>query len=369
MKNKKRKIRVLVLFGGKSAEHEVSLQSAKNVINSINKEKYEVVLMGIDKGGKWRLNAASQFLLNEGNPKLVKLNKEGESVALIPGNKERQLVGLSQENAVGTIDVVFPVLHGTFGEDGTVQGMLKLANIPFVGASVLGSAIGMDKDVQKRLLRDAKVPVAKFIVLHKENQKEMSYEKIVRELGTPFFIKPANLGSSVGVHKVKSKKEFPAAIQDAFAYDRKILVEEFIKGRELECSVLGNEKPIASVPGEVLPQHEFYSYEAKYIDEHGAMLEIPAKLPQKTTERVKELAVKAFKVLCCEGLARADFFLREDGEIFLNEINTIPGFTKISMYPKLWEASGLSYQKLVDTLIQLALDRFQKEQKLKTSFL
>lgn len=363
----KKKIRVLVLFGGKSAEHEVSLQSAKNVINSINKEKYEVVLMGIDKGGTWRLNAASQFLLNAGNPKLVKLNKEGESVALVPGNDKQILVGLSQQDAVGIVDVVFPVLHGTFGEDGTVQGMLKLANIPFVGASVLGSAVGMDKDVQKRLLRDAKISIAKFVVL--KNPKDMSYEQIVRELGTPFFVKPANLGSSVGVHKVKNRKQFTEAIKDAFSYDTKILVEEFIKGRELECSVLGNEKPIASLPGEVLPSHEFYSYEAKYIDEHGARLEIPAKVPKKIVQQIQKLAVEAFKVLSCEGMARVDFFLREDGKVLINEINTIPGFTKISMYPKLWEASGLSYEKLVDTLIQLAIERFEKEKKLKTTFL
>jgi D-alanine-D-alanine ligase len=366
-KKKSRKIRVLVLFGGKSAEHEISLQSAKNVVNSIDKDKYEVVLMGIDKKGQWRLSGGSSLLLKSGNQKAMELDKQGESIALVPGNQERQLVGISEEGAVGEIDVVFPVLHGTFGEDGTVQGLLKLANIPFVGASVLGSAIGMDKDVQKRLLRDAKIPVAKFIVLN--DPKETSYEKIVKEVGLPFFIKPANLGSSVGVHKVKSKQELSAALKDAFSYDRKVLVEEFIKGRELECAVLGNEKPIASVPGEVIPQREFYSYEAKYIDEHDAVLEIPAKVSAKTIKRIQELAVKSFQVLYCEGMARVDFFLKENGEVLLNEINTIPGFTKISMYPKLWEASGVSYEKLIDALIQLAIKRFEKEQQLKTSFL
>ncbi len=366
-KRKKKKIRVLFLFGGKSAEHEVSLQSAKNVINFINKEKYEVVLMGIDKKGGWRLSAGSQYLLNADNPKSVKLNKQGESVALVPGHSEKRLIGLSRENVTGAVDVVFPVLHGTFGEDGTVQGLLKLLDVPFVGAGVLGSAVGMDKDVQKRLLRDAGIPVVKFVVLH--DPKEINYEQIVREIGIPFFIKPANAGSSVGVHKVKNKSQFQEAIKDAFSYDLKILAEQYIKGRELECSVLGNEQPIASVPGEVLPQHEFYSYEAKYLDEHGAVLEIPAKVPGPIAKRIQELAARAFRVLCCKGMARADFFMAENGDLYLNEINTIPGFTKTSMYPKLWEASGLSYENLIDKLIRLAIERFQQEKKLKRSFL
>ena len=233
MNPKKKKIRVLVLFGGRSVEHEVSLQSAKNVVNSINKEKYEVVLVGIDKEGKWRLNAAQRFLPVANGSKSLKLDKEGENLAFIPGNAKQQMVGLSRQDVVRAVDVVFPVLHGTFGEDGTVQGMLKLMNIPFVGAGVLGSAVGMDKDVQKRLLRDANIPVAKFVVFTKDGTEKMGYERIVQEVGTPFFVKPANLGSSVGVHKVKNRKQFREAIKDAFSYDTKILAEEFIKGREL----------------------------------------------------------------------------------------------------------------------------------------
>lgn len=360
-----RKIRVGVLFGGKSAEHEVSLQSAKNVADAIDKEKYEVALIGIDKAGKWLLPNKSQFLLNANDPKLIKLNKENEeSVALVP-QSGGALTNLTNEGASSSIDVVFPILHGPFGEDGTVQGLLKLAGVPFVGASVLGSAVGMDKDVMKRLLRDAGIPIAKFLVFKQED--EIDFEKVKEELGMPLFIKPANLGSSVGVSKVKTKEDFDAAIQHAFEYDTKILIEEFVDAREVECAVLGNQNPIASGVGEIIPTHEFYSYEAKYIDEKGAALEIPAKIPDEVKERVRELAVKTFKALSCEGLGRVDCFLQKDGTLFVNEINTMPGFTKISMYPKLWEAAGISYPELIDRLIGLAIERFQREQKLKTS--
>ncbi|MCD6165919.1 D-alanine--D-alanine ligase [candidate division KSB1 bacterium] len=363
-----RKIRVGILFGGRSAEHEVSLQSAKNVIEAIDKKKYEVVLIGIDKKGRWYLSEASRFLLHADNPNLIKLNKANESVVLVPGRKVEQLVSLSDHRSVGPVDVVFPVLHGPFGEDGTVQGLLKLANIPFVGAGVLGSAIGMDKDVMKRLLRDAGIPTAKFLVFARSSLGEIDFEEVKNHLSLPFFIKPANLGSSVGINKVIDKKQFEHALKDAFEYDNKILIEEYIEGREIECSVLGNDNPIASVPGEVIPQHEFYSYEAKYIDENGAILEIPARLPEHIINEVQDLAIKTFKTLCCEGMARVDFFLRNGTEVIVNELNTIPGFTTISMYPKLWEASGISCTELIDRLIQLALERFEREQKLKTSF-
>lgn len=361
-----KKIRVGILFGGKSAEHEVSLQSAKNVADAIDKNKYEVSLIGIDKSGRWLLPNQSQFLLNESNPKLIKLNNENEqSVTLIP-QSGGELTNLTDVESRTSIDVVFPILHGPFGEDGTVQGLLKLANIPFVGASVLGSAIGMDKDVMKRLLRDAGIPVAKFLVFKKGGA--VDFETVSKELGLPLFIKPANLGSSVGVSKVKNKEEFDKAITDAFQYDTKILIEETIVGREIECSVLGNQDPIASVPGEILPSHEFYSYEAKYIDENGAALKIPADISEKEKEQIQELAIKTFKTLECEGLGRVDFFLKESGELVVIEINTIPGFTKISMYPQLWEASGISYTELIDRLLQLAIERFDREQGLKTAF-
>ncbi|HEX4697627.1 MAG TPA: D-alanine--D-alanine ligase [Candidatus Udaeobacter sp.] len=361
-----RKIRVGVLFGGRSAEHEVSLQSAKNVIDAIDTNKYEVVLIGIDKKGRWHLNEKSWFLLRATESELPMLPETGENLALVPGKQDEQLVALSGEQRPGSLDVIFPILHGPFGEDGTVQGLLKLANIAFVGAGVLGSAIGMDKDVMKRLLRDAGIPIARFLIMNRYSSNEIGFDEARDQLGLPLFIKPANLGSSVGIHKVKDREEFERAVHDALSYDNKILIEECITGREIECSVLGNDNPIASVPGEILPRHEFYSYEAKYLDENGARLEIPAKLAAATSDRIRQMAVTTFSVLCCEGMARVDFFLRNDGEIVVNEINTIPGFTRISMYPKLWEATGISYSELIDKLIALAIERFQREKKLKT---
>jgi len=361
-----RKIRVGILFGGRSAEHEVSLQSAKNIIDAIDTNKYEVVLIGIDKKGQWHLNEESQFLLPAVESGLPELPEKGENLALVPGKEDEQLVALSGQQRLGSLDVIFPVLHGPFGEDGTVQGLLKLANVAFVGAGVLGSAVGMDKDVMKRLLRDAGIPVARFIVANRNSLKQIGFDEARAQLGLPLFVKPANLGSSVGISKVKDHEEFERAVREAFHYDHKILIEECVDGREIECSVLGNDNPIASVPGEILPRHEFYSYEAKYLDENGAALEIPAKLLSETAEHIRQLAIKTFTVLCCEGMARVDFFLRNGEEIIVNEINTIPGFTRISMYPKLWEATGISYCELIDRLIQLALERFQREQRLKT---
>jgi len=361
-----KRIRVGILFGGKSAEHEVSLQSAKSIIEAIDENKYDIVLIGIDKQGRWYLSEQSSFLLNADSPKLIGLSDVGKSVVLVPGNHGRQLISLSGNESLEPVDVIFPILHGTYGEDGTVQGLLKLAGIPFAGAGVLGSAVGMDKDVMKRLLRDSGLPVAKFLVFNRNEQ--IGFEDVKRELGLPVFIKPANLGSSIGINKAGNKEEFEHAVEDAFKYDNKILIEEFVKGREIECSVLGNEDPIASIPGEIIPKHEFYSYETKYIDDDGALLEIPAKLPGDVVDKIQKLAVKTFKALCCEGMGRVDFFLKDDGGVIVNEINTIPGFTNISMYPKLWEASGIQYTELIDKLIQLAIDRFEREKSLKTSF-
>jgi len=295
-----RKIRVGILFGGRSAEHEVSLQSAKNIIDAMDTNKYEVVLIGIDKKGQWHLNEESRFLLPTTQSELPELPESGENLALVPGKQDEQLVALSGQQRLGSLDVIFPVLHGPFGEDGTVQGLLKLANIAFVGAGVLGSAVGMDKDVMKRLLRDAGIPIARFIVASRYSSKEIGFDYARGQLGLPLFIKPANLGSSVGIQKVKDGEEFERAVCDAFNYDNKILIEECIDGREMECSVLGNDNPTASVPGEILPRHEFYSSEAKYLDENGAVLEIPARLPSETSERIRQLAIKTFSVLCCE---------------------------------------------------------------------
>lgn len=358
------KIKVGIIFGGKSAEHEISLQSAKNIIDALDKNKYEAILIGIDKTGKWYLNDESKFLLDSAYSETIKISDEKNNEVAFAPESSGELMSLHENKSGKKIDVVFPILHGPFGEDGTIQGLLKLANIPFVGSGVLGSAVGMDKDVSKRLLRDAGIPVAKFISLREYDK--LNFFNIVNLLGLPFFVKPSNMGSSVGISKVKSESEFAAAIEEAFKYDRKIILEEFILGREIECSVLGNENPIASVPGEIISNHDFYSYEAKYLDEKGAVLEIPAKLPEELVEKIQRLSIEVFQVLECEGFARVDFFLTDKNEILVNEINTIPGFTKISMYPKLWEHSGITYSEILDKLISLAQERFKKEEKLRT---
>lgn len=356
----KKKINIGILFGGKSAEHEVSLQSAKNIFDAIDKGKYNPILIAIDKHGKWLLMNESEFLLNSDDPRDIKLNEGGYSVALTPQSKK--IIDLTGKKRDLLVDVIFPILHGPFGEDGTIQGLLKLANLPFVGANVLGSAIGMDKDIMKRLLRDGNIPIGKFITL-KAHESIPSFKKIKDKLGLPFFIKPANMGSSIGISKIYNETEYKSGVLEAFRFDIKIILEEYINGREIECSVLGNDSLIASIPGEVVPNHDFYSYDAKYIDKYGAVLEIPAKISSQNKKKIKELAIETFKVLSCRGLGRIDFFLKDNDEIIVNEINTIPGFTKNSMYPKLWEASGISYTELIDRLIQLAIKGFKKEQK------
>jgi D-alanine-D-alanine ligase len=361
-----KKIRVGILFGGKSAEHEVSLQSAKNVFDAMDREKYIPLLIGIDKSGKWLLNDESRFLIDADDPKRIRLNPASDAVALIPqGGGE--IFNLRIPGGDKAVDVVFPILHGPFGEDGTVQGLLKLADIPFVGAGVLGSAVGMDKDVMKRLLRDGGLPIGKFLVL-RSHEKSLPFASVTERLGLPFFVKPANMGSSVGVNKVRNEGEYHRALAEAFEYDVKAVMEEFIRGRELECSVLGGEELSASLPGEIISTHEFYSYDAKYLDERGAVLEIPARIPADKVREIQELSMETFRILACEGLARVDFFMKDNGALVVNEINTMPGFTRISMYPKLWEAGGLSYTRLIDVLIELAIGRFEREKRLKTSY-
>lgn len=355
-----KKIRIGILFGGKSAEHEVSLQSAKNIIEAIDRDKYEIVLIGIDKKGKWYLNRSSHFLLHADDPKMISIRQSKQSLALVPGAESEKILAVSGDDSIGSMDVVFPVLHGPYGEDGTVQGVLKLSDIPFVGSGVLGSAVSMDKDVMKRLLNQSGIPQAKFISYRFYDKSVITYEEIKSITGIPCFVKPANLGSSVGISKVHNRDEFKPAVEKAFEYDDKIIIEEYIRGREIECAVLGNEKPVASVPGEVIPCHEYYSYDAKYLDEHGANFKIPAELSGQMTKTVQNLAIKCFKILNCDGMARVDFFLGEDDKLLVNELNTIPGFTKISMYPKLWEASGVSYPELIDRLINLAIQKHQR---------
>ncbi|MDP2788437.1 MAG: D-alanine--D-alanine ligase family protein [bacterium] len=315
-----KKLKIGVLFGGKSAEHEVSIESASFVIKGLDRKKYVVTPIKIPKSGKFDFNKLKKF------------------------------------------DVVFPVFHGPFGEDGTIQGLLKLIGIPFVGASVLGTAVGQDKDAMKRLLRDAGIPVAKFIIL--KSREKISFEKAKKELGLPMFIKPANMGSSVGINKVKNKKDFYRALKDAFQYDTKIIMEEFIAGREIECGLIGNDIPKVSLPGEVLPNDQFFTYKAKYT-EGGARVILPANLNKNLLEKVQSLAIKTYQVLSCEGMGRVDFFLKKNGEFIVNEINTIPGPV---MFRKVWEASGMPFTKLLDELVRFALERFNKEKKLKNTF-
>lgn len=357
-----KRLRVALLFGGKSAEHEISLISARNIYRAMDKKKYDVVAVAIDKQGRWHLDEQAQ-LLRADAPAAVDFNNPKEIALIQPGDAATPIVRAGGSR-LGTIDVVFPVLHGPFGEDGTVQGMLRLAGVPFVGAGVLGSAVGMDKDVMKRLLRDAGIPIADFAVFQRAEQHAIRFAKIKKSLGLPLFVKPANLGSSVGISKVRDQREFLSAVRKAFRYDNKIIIEEGIAGREIECSVLGNEKPIASLPGEIVVHHDFYSYDAKYLDDRGARLEIPANLPARIVRQIQQLAVMTYRTLCCEGMARVDFFLPPSGQALVNEINTIPGFTTISMYPKMWQASGLSYSRLIDRLIQLAIQRARRENKL-----
>jgi D-alanine-D-alanine ligase len=364
-----KKIRLGLLFGGRSGEHEVSLISAASVIKALDPEKYEVVPIGITREGGWRVGASAQKLL-ESPRALPAILESGKPVTASVDPTRPALLSLNSKSAVEVsapgVDVVFPLLHGTFGEDGTVQGLLELAGIPYVGAGVLGSAAGMDKDVMKRLFRDAGLPVVPWVVVIRgdwERDPARVGKQAVRTLRYPLFVKPANLGSSVGISKVRKSRELGRAIDLAARYDRKVIVENGVNAREIECAVLGNDRPVASVPGEIIPVNEFYDYEAKYVKE-GSKAIIPAKLTAAQAGRVQEFAVRAFQAVDCAGMARVDFLLdRKTGKVWVNEINTIPGFTPISMYPKMWEASGLPYSKLLDRLVELALERHRDKNR------
>ena len=389
------KIRVGILFGGRSGEHEVSLLSAASVVNAIDKDKYDVVPIGITKDGRWLTAEHAENLLQgklmleprnlrAGDPETTSsaaVLARGEAVVVPPEPMRRQsgLVPFQSDAAMFrrasdraiNVDVIFPVLHGTFGEDGTIQGLLELADIPYVGAGVLGSAAGMDKDIMKSLFLAAGIPIVKHVTILRsawEKEPKKVQKLVERKLRYPVFVKPANLGSSVGISKAHNRKELGPAIEEAAKFDRKIVIEQGVggkkeKAREIECSVLGNDEPAASVPGEIVPGKEFYDYTAKYVDE-GSQLIIPAKLTKAQTKRVQDLAIAAFKAVDCSGLARVDFLMDpKTGKIFLNEINTMPGFTAISMYPKLWAASGLAYADLIDRLIQLGIERHEDKRK------
>jgi D-alanine-D-alanine ligase len=355
--------RVAVLFGGRSAEHEISCISARHVVDALDPERVEVVAVGITRQGRWRLLGGPPALPSETGRMPEVLDGTGAQVELAGGGASRELV--ASDGSREPIDVVFPVLHGPFGEDGSVQGLLELAGVPYVGAAVLGSAIGMDKAVQKVLFVAAGLPVAPHQVVREPEWAEDPHGVVARAaaLGFPLFAKPAALGSSVGVTKVRDRSQLAAGLEEAFRYARTALLEQGIVGaREIECAVLGNDDPVASVAGEIVPQgHEFYDYEAKYLDDQGAQLLIPADVKPETMEDVQRMAVAAFEAIGCAGMARVDFFLRGEEELLVNEINTIPGFTSISMYPKLWEASGLSYPELIERLIDLAIERHEAE--------
>jgi D-alanine-D-alanine ligase len=351
----KAKIRLAIICGGRSTEHEVSVCSARNVYDAVDKSKYDISLIRVEKSGSWTLlQSAAELQAAPGLERFdTSLSASQQSVV----SESRMLQTIASSSLEQGVDVMFPLIHGAFGEDGCLQGLLRLLNVPFVGTGVLGSAVSMDKDVMKRLLNHAGISTARFRVIMRQNARKTSFAALEQEFGSPLFVKPANAGSSVGVSKVTNSSEFAQAMWEAFRFDEKVLVEEGIRGRELECGVLGNEEPEASVVGEVIVRDEFYSYEAKYVNENGAILDIPASLPAEISETVRRLAVVAFKVLNCAGMARADFFLTDDGRVLLNEINTVPGFTNISMFPLLWESSGVSYSELIDRLVALALQR------------
>lgn len=361
------KLRVVLLFGGRSGEHEVSLNSAQSIFKAIDRTRYHVETIGINKQGQWFWGVLPEALIKEGFPPA----EQAHQVTLVidPSNPHfMALDGHSLPNQ-GQFDLIFPVLHGPYGEDGTLQGLLEMANAPYVGSGVLGSSLGMDKDRMKAVFSEKNLPQARYVTFLRsdlQSGRESCLNEIEANIGYPCFVKPANLGSSVGISKAHNREELSVAINVATVFDRKIIVEENISGQEIEVAVLGNDSPKASIPGEIKPAHEFYTYEAKYSN-IGSSLLIPAPLDHSIIARLKGMAIEAFRAVEASGLSRVDFFVTSDNKIFLNEINTLPGFTEISMYPKLWEASGIPYSELIDQLIMFGLERFQDKQNCKIS--
>lgn len=360
------KLRVGIVFGGKSAEHEVSLLSAKNIVDAIDKTRFDVVLLGIDKQGRWYVGEAGNYLLNASDATRIALSPSNISVAPVPGRQQNQFINARDGQPLPTIEVIFPVIHGTQGEDGSLQGMLRMINLPFVGSDVLGSAVCMDKDVARRLLRDAGLAVAPFVTLTRGGRR-MTFAQIKTRLGLPLFVKPANMGSSVGVSKVTCEEQYHQAVALAFEFDHKIVVEQGIEGREIECAVLGNDHPQASTCGEIVLNSDFYAYDTKYLDDNGARVVVPAAIAPQVNDQIRQIAIQAYQALECRGMARVDVFLTADNKVIVNEINTLPGFTNISMYPKLWQASGISYTDLITRLIELAVERHAADSVLKSS--
>lgn len=372
----RRKLRVAVIFGGRSGEHEVSLVSAASVMQAMDKERYEVFPVGITRSGRWLTRGEPMLALQSGKADAADMGQAqaagqatGREPAVVAGSRE--LVPGTREAGFPEVDVVFPVLHGPYGEDGTIQGLLEMAGIPYVGAGVLGSALGMDKVAMKDVLRAYGLPVVDYIPLLARDWRARRADWLARieeAIGYPCFVKPANLGSSVGITKAHDREELEHGLDEAAQYDRRLLVERGVNAREIEVSVLGNDEPQASLPGEVVPCNEFYDYAAKYLDGESQLL-IPAPISEELAREVRDLAVRAFVALDCAGMARADFLLcRDTGRLYINELNTIPGFTPISMYPKLWEASGLPYPQLIDRLIELAIERHEERRRLRCEY-
>jgi D-alanine-D-alanine ligase len=368
------KLRVLVLFGGRSAEHEISLLSARFILEALDPSRFEPVLVGIDKQGRWQLESRASLLATGADARVVALSSGPPEVSLVPRPRAEGAQALAVEGATGLgVDVVFPVLHGPMGEDGTVQGLLELSGLPYVGAGVLGSAVGMDKDVMKRLLQQAGLPILPYLTLRQsayERARSSTLQAVSKSLAFPLFVKPANLGSSVGVSRVVSPEGLASAVELAFEFDGKVVVEQGLEHpREIECAVLGGDAPLVSVPGEIVVAHPdgFYSYAAKYLDDSGVQTRIPAELEPSEVETARQLALRTFQALECEGMARVDLFLGKDRALWVNEINTIPGFTQISMYPKLMQASGVAPRELVTRLLDDAIQRAQAKRHRKTS--
>jgi D-alanine-D-alanine ligase len=355
--HKKFHMTLAILFGGKSVEHEISIRSASNVLDKIDRNRYNVVLIGIGKSGQWFACDSVQVPIENGRP--VSIALEDGRATLIDQNRHIPL------------DIVFPVLHGTDGEDGSVQGFFKAVDIPVVGSGVLGSAICMDKVISKILLRDAGIPIADFRAFDRHEKERIDFDELSDQLGLPFIVKSASLGSSVGVSMVRSRSDLGRAVEEALRYDSRMLVESYIQGREVECGVIGNEDPEATVPGEIVMQkdYDFYTYKAKYLDAHAVQISIPARVGEEVARRIQSLSVMAYKTLRCEDYARVDLFVTEKNEVIVNEINTIPGFTDVSMFPVLWQHMGLSYEMLVSKLIEMALDRWKVYKTLQTDYI
>lgn len=353
-----------IIYGGKSVEHEVSLQSAKSVYDAIDREKFIPILIGVNKEGRWSISDEDSFLYYPQDINRVKLKESSKYVAIVPGAEKSQFINITERIKFDQIDVIFPIIHGNMGEDGTLQGILNSICTPYVGCDVIGSAICMDKDVSKRLMQSVGIRVARGYSFTANQRNDIKYELLTSILGKTLFVKPANSGSSVGVSKVTSKDSLDNAINLAFQFDNKIIIEELIIGREIEFSVLGNENPIVSLPGEVIINSDLYSYKEKYQDKSNSKFIIPAKINESKIKQMQEVSVLAYKTLQCQGLARIDFFLTDNGDFFINEINTLPGLTESNIYPKLWAVSGITYSNLITRLIELAIERFNQKESL-----